>query len=114
MKEGATVKIIQRFTKHGGVHFGQIDGHKKHIITADVGQKLIEYVEEKPDSTLVEMKTYLADNDCTASLPTISRFLSGKLIAMKLLRIASQCEAHMREILIQRKEKKIFLRQLNY
>ena len=87
MKETTAKGIISRYKKNGSVTVGHIGGHKAHIISGTVGDDLISYVEEYPDFTLLEMKCHLAEEDCHASLATISRYLSGKLITSKLMRI---------------------------
>ena len=87
MKETTAKGIISRYKKNGSVTVGHIGGHKAHIISGTVGDDLISFVEEYPDSTLLEMKCHLAEKDCHASLATISRYLSGKLITSKLMRI---------------------------
>ena len=79
--------IIYRYRKTEDISVGRRGGNRPIMITESSGEKLLDYLEDFPEATLSEMKTFLKENtgiDC--SLPTISRFLSGKFFTIKKVR----------------------------
>ena len=87
ISQSAAKNIVYKYQKCGLISVGKHGGHKKSIITDEIGETIIRYVEEKPQSTLGEMKRYIEENsEINISESTISRFLTGKLITVKKIR----------------------------
>jgi transposase len=77
--------IIRRHIKN--IHQGKHGGHKKRVITDEVGQSLIQFVNDNPLATLVTMRGFLTSAcGVDVSLSSIAGFLDGQLITLKLVR----------------------------
>jgi len=79
-----TRSIIYKYKKTGSIGNGKRGGKKKHIIKEEISNKLLEYLEAKPDSTLSELKNFLqVQFNLTCSISTINRFLVGNFYSIK-------------------------------
>jgi len=77
--------FIFRYRKNGNVTTGQHGGHKKTIISAEVGNQLLEFVDDHPTCILDEIKPFLVSIEKNCSQKTISQFLHGQLFSIKKL-----------------------------
>ena len=80
--------IIQRYQRTGRRE-NLPRGGSLSILTPQMQNALITFVEEKPTATLVELSAKLHEkfpNRPMVSRMTVSRFLDGKLVTLKLLR----------------------------
>jgi transposase len=79
--------IIYRYKRYGEVQFGKHGGHKKPLITEDMGHKILDFVERNPTSHLHEIRQHFVENSqFICSTKTLSRYLEGKLISIKKAR----------------------------
>ena len=87
ISQSAAKNIIYKYDKTGLISVGKHGGHRKPIINDEIGQFIMDYVEENPQSTLAEMKKFMQDTkEINVSESTISRFLTGKLITLKKIK----------------------------
>mgnify|MGYP003398530868 CR=1 FL=1 len=87
IKEKSASSIIFRYSKSGTVTTGQRGGHRKAMITEEVGQALLTFLDGNYTATLAAMKIFLSEkHGVSPSLSTISSYLRNKHITQKKLR----------------------------
>jgi transposase-like protein len=85
IKETSARTIIRRHIKN--LHQGRHGGHKPRVMTGEVGQSLVEFVEKNPLATLETMRGFLSSAcGVNVSVSTIAGYLDGHLITIKQVR----------------------------
>jgi transposase len=85
IKEKTARSIVRRHNLQ--LHQGPHGGHKAKVITNEIGESLIEFVNENPLITLNVMQAFLSSLcGVNVSLSCISKWLDGQLITLKKTR----------------------------
>jgi len=88
---GATRGIVYRYRKKGLITTGRRGGYRKPKINEQMGEKLLEFLEICPDSTLLELSKFLLEKfHVSCSISTVDRFLSGKMYSIKKISASVQ------------------------
>lgn len=76
--------VIYRYKKYGHATVGKHGGHKKHLISPEVGKIILDFVDDNPTCFLREIRSFLVQSEnVTISRSTISRYLEGQLLTFK-------------------------------
>ena len=81
--KSAATGIISRYRRSGQITTGRRGGYRKPKITEEIGEKIIDFVEQNPQCFIREIQVFLSQTEISCSRNTISRFLDGKLFTIK-------------------------------
>ena len=87
MKPRTAFNIVNRYNRIGAISSGKRGGYRKAMISEEIGNSLLQYLDTNYMATLEEMKKFLIEKyQLSPSVATISSILKNKHITHKSLR----------------------------